>query len=55
MSEAVGAGWRLAGCRRGSVLWIGARWECSLRIARSLDFSREAGNLDFLNGKFLIF
>lgn len=27
---------------------IVARWECSLRIARSLDFSREAKNLDFL-------
>lgn len=29
-------------------LLIVARWECSLRIARSLDFSREAEDLDFL-------
>lgn len=45
-SEAAGAGWGL-GRGRGSVLWTGARWEGSLRTARSLDFSREAGNLDF--------
>lgn len=41
---------RIAGAAR--CLLIIARWECSLRIARSLDFSREAEDLDFLNVKF---
>ena len=34
-------------CGGGWGLLIVARWECSPRIERSSDFSREAGNLDF--------
>lgn len=48
-----GRGWAAGAAQRYG--WIAARWEGSLGIARSSDFSREAGNLDFLNVKILIF